>query len=224
MPSSARSTATMSGSHLERDHLARGDALDEPRGQRAEPGADLDDPVLVGRHRRVGDRAQRALGDQEVLAELLLRAQAVLVEQDPRVGKRPEQVARAAFRVLVGHAPRQRRVRRRIEIEAGAFAARRAGSSPRRRSSRRCRCSARAAGRRRGSRPRRRPRASPRAAPSSRRRRRRPARVRARARAPRDASCARAPRRSPPGSSRTDRRAPGRRARRARARDGAARS
>ena len=40
---------TMSGSRSSAITLPVGHALGEPRGQRAEPGADLDDPVLVGR-------------------------------------------------------------------------------------------------------------------------------------------------------------------------------
>ena len=85
--------------------------LGEPRGQRAEPGADLDHPVALAERAGVDDRAIGALVDEKVLAPALLGAQAVLGEQRARVGHAHDDSGSDAVALSVRSArsPRSRR-------------------------------------------------------------------------------------------------------------------
>jgi hypothetical protein len=92
------------GIELECDDLPRGDSLGDPRGQRAEPGADLDDPILVGADGRIDDRAECLLGDEEVLAKRLLRVEPVPREDHACIGERFHRAHRIARRLDLAHA------------------------------------------------------------------------------------------------------------------------
>jgi len=64
---------------LDGDHVARRDG--EMPGERPEPRADLEDAVAGRKRRRGHDPAQRALIDEEILAQRLAWAQAMAAEQ-----------------------------------------------------------------------------------------------------------------------------------------------